>query len=99
MAGITITIGVYALAAYLNAPLVVFVAAVIAAIDAKYARIWRVDSALPERPSQLFFWMLLLGWLFLPWYLATRFRMMSGVLNIKGQHVGFPYRFRGRIEG
>lgn len=98
IAGFTITVVIYALAGYLNAPLVALLAGTIAAIDAKYARIWRVDSALPDKPSDLFIWMIFFGgWLLMPWYLATRFQMMMGIARMK-RLSRFPYRFHGHLD-
>jgi hypothetical protein len=98
LAAILIMIGITFLSAYLENRLLMPLAGVLAAIDAKYARIWKIDSALPEKPSHLFFWLLLLGWFFLPWYLAIRFKMLTGIAKPKEPFVVPPYRFQGRIS-
>ena len=64
----------------------IFVAMVLAALDARRVQIWRYDSEIAWKPGTLFLLMLVLGWLILPWYVALRLRIVAGEAPLKDEY-------------
>jgi hypothetical protein len=91
------------LALYITAALtgwwwLVFLAVVLAALDARRVRFWRYRSSIASKPGTLFVLMLLFGWLILPWYLGLRFKILAGAADPMYASPRVPIRMRGRIE-
>jgi hypothetical protein len=86
LAGIVIVLGLYAVAIVAfgkGYPWLIFLAVVLAALDAKRTRVWRYESDIAQRPSTLFLLMLFLGWLILPWYVGLRLKILAGTARLK----------------
>jgi hypothetical protein len=86
IAGVLFVLPLYAAALLLEQHWIIIVAVVVAALDAKWVRIWRYKSDIAQKPSTLFILMLLLGWLILPWYVGLRLKIIAGVADLKDDY-------------
>lgn len=82
--GIILVIGLYIAAAY-TGKWIVFVAVVLASLDARLARVWRYKSDIARSPAILFILMLLIGWLILPCYIGLRLKILAGTAELKDE--------------
>ncbi|MCU1292629.1 MAG: hypothetical protein JWP08_1479 [Bryobacterales bacterium] len=83
LAGIVIVAALYLAATFTGWWWLVFVAIVLAALDARRVRIWRYRSDIARSPGTLFILMLLFGWLILPWYIGLRLKILAGTAELK----------------
>ena len=92
-----IVLALYAVALFTQQRWIIFVAVLLAALDAKHIRVWRYESAIAQKPSVLFLLMLVLGWLILPWYVGLRLKILAGTARLKEDYLWLeapssPYR-------
>ena len=83
LGGILIVLALYSVAVVSDHRWLIFVAVVIAALDAKHIRVWRYESDIALTPGTLFLLMLVLGWLILPWYVGLRLKILAGTARFK----------------
>lgn len=85
-AGVLIVLALYAFALIIEQRWIILIAVVVAALDAKHIRVWRYESDIAQRPSVLFWLMLFLGWLILPWYVGLRLKILAGTARLKDDY-------------
>ena len=86
VAGILIVAALYITVAALQLEWLVLVAMILAALDARWARVWRYESEIARAPGSLLLLMLTLGWLIMPWYVGLRLKILFGVAELKAEY-------------
>ena len=87
LGGIVIVLALYAVALLTQQQWIILIAVVLAALDAKHIRVWRYESDIAQKPSVLFFLMLFLGLLILPWYVGLRLKILAGTARFKEDYL------------
>ena len=86
VAGIVIVGAFYITVAALQLEWLVLVAMILAALDARWARVWRYESAIAQAPGSLLLMMLTLGWLIMPWDVGLRLKILTGIAEVKPEY-------------
>ena len=84
--GIVIVAVFYVTVAALRVEWLVLVAMLLAALDARWARVWRYESEIARAPGSLLLMMLTLGWLIMPWYVGLRLKILTGTAELKAEY-------------
>ena len=86
LAGIVVVAAFYVTVAALQLEWLVLAAMLLAALDARWARVWRYESEIARAPGSLLLMMLTLGWLIMPWYVGLRLKILAGIAELKPEY-------------